>query len=225
MTAERLPELQGRSGEHAVLDRLLDDARRGRCAVLVIRGEAGVGKTALLRHAAKRASAFRVAQIAGVESEMELPYAGLHLLCTLHGLPVGFALTGAKADERQVLLDILDDPQLTAGRARQAIIGDKNYYGACFENTLADCGAWLLRPARQGETARPGARFFKPLRQIIESVNATLKGQLDLERHGGRTTAGIYTRIAQRLLAMAACIWHNWASGEPVKRSLIAFDN
>jgi DNA-binding CsgD family transcriptional regulator len=83
MTVERLPELQGRSGEHAVLDRLLADARRGRSAVLVIRGEAGVGKTALLRHAAAQAaSAFRVAHVAGVESEMELPYAGLHQLCS-----------------------------------------------------------------------------------------------------------------------------------------------
>src|SRR4051812_12640526 len=81
MTAERLPRLQGRSDEHAVLDRLLRDVRAGQSAVLVIRGEAGVGKTALLRHAVGQASGFRVAQIAGVESEMELPYAGLHQLC------------------------------------------------------------------------------------------------------------------------------------------------
>src|SRR3954451_13619487 len=81
MTAERLPRLRGRSDEHAVLDRLLRDVRGGQSAVLVIRGEAGVGKTALLRHAVGQASGFRVAQIAGVESEMELPYAGLHQLC------------------------------------------------------------------------------------------------------------------------------------------------
>jgi DNA-binding CsgD family transcriptional regulator len=81
MTAERLPRLQGRSDEHAVLDRLLRDVRGGQSAVLVVRGEAGVGKTALLRHAVAQASGFRVAQIAGVESEMELPYAGLHQLC------------------------------------------------------------------------------------------------------------------------------------------------
>src|SRR5512133_2655873 len=92
MTVERLPELQGRSGEHAVLDRLLADVRGGHSGVLVIHGEAGVGKTALLRHAAGQASDFRVAQVAGVELEMELPYAGLHQLCTpmldgLDGLP------------------------------------------------------------------------------------------------------------------------------------------
>src|SRR3954467_6631091 len=81
MTAERLPELQGRSGEHAQLDRLLENVRGGQSAVLVIRGEAGMGKTALLRRAIDRASGFRVARVAGVESEMELPYAGLHQLC------------------------------------------------------------------------------------------------------------------------------------------------
>src|ERR671931_1067673 len=58
----------------------------------------------------------------------------LHLVCTLHGLPVGFALTGAKADERQVLLGILDaDPTLLATRAGQTLITDKNYDGAGFE--------------------------------------------------------------------------------------------
>ena len=51
------------------------------------------------------------------------------------------------------------------------------------------------------------------------------KGQLDLERHGGRTPAGVYARIAQRLLAMAAAIWHNWLVDAPDKRSLIAYDH
>jgi DDE family transposase len=149
----------------------------------------------------------------------------LHLLTTLHGLPVGFALAGAKADERQVLLGILDDPALTAGRARQIIIGDKNYYGAGFEITLAEGNACLLRPARKGEGHRPGARFFKPLRQIIESVNNTFKGQLDLERHGGHTPAGVLTRVLQRILALTAAIWHNDHTSQPVMRSLIAYDH
>src|SRR5664279_827435 len=108
----------------------------------------------------------------------------LHLLCTLHGLPIGFALTGAKADERRALLDILTDPTL-ADRPRQLLIGDKNYFGRDFETTLAATGVQLLRPARTGEPDRPGARFFKPLRQVIESINDTFKGQLDLEHHGG----------------------------------------
>ncbi len=123
----------------------------------------------------------------------------LHLLCTLHGLPVSFAITGAKADERQVLLGILDDSQLMAGRTRQVIIADKNYYGHDFETTLADGQICLLRPPHAGEPGRPGNQFFKPLRQIIESVNDTLKGQPDLERHGGHTPAGVIARIPDRL--------------------------
>ena len=77
----RAPAFRGRSSERQALDRLLDDARAGHSGVLVIRGEAGVGKTTLLQHAAERATGFRVARIAGVESEMELPFAGLHQLC------------------------------------------------------------------------------------------------------------------------------------------------
>jgi hypothetical protein len=50
-----------------------------------------------------------------------------------------------------------------------------------------DAGIDLLRPARRGEEPRAGARFFKPPRQVIKSINDTRKGQLDLERHGGRT--------------------------------------
>ncbi len=65
----------------------------------------------------------------------------------------------------------------------------------------------VLRPAMRGEDQRPGARFLKPLRQVIESVNDTLKGQLDLERHGGRTKAGVVVRVLQRLLALTAVIW------------------
>jgi hypothetical protein len=149
----------------------------------------------------------------------------LHLLCTLHGLPVGFALTGAKADERHALLGILDDDILTAGRTGQVIIGDKNYYGQDFEAALAGAGLVLLRPARKGEPERPGACFFRPLRQIIESVNDTFKGQLDLERHGGHTTPGVLTRVLQRILALAAAIWHNDHTGQPVMRSLIAYDH
>ena len=70
-----------RTSEREVLDRLLADVREGQSAVLVMRGEAGIGKTALLRYAARQASGFRVAQVAGVEAEMELPFSGIHQLC------------------------------------------------------------------------------------------------------------------------------------------------
>jgi hypothetical protein len=150
----------------------------------------------------------------------------LHLICTLGGLPVGFALAGAKADEREVLIGILaSDPSLVADRPGQTLIGDKNYFGSHFEQTLHDAGLHLLRPARKGEPARPGSRLFKPLRQIIESINQTFKGQLDLERHGGHTPSGVIVRVLQRILALTAAIWHNDKTNAPTLRSLVAYDH
>jgi hypothetical protein len=150
----------------------------------------------------------------------------LHLVCTLHGLPVAVALAGAKADERQVLLDLLAvEPELVAARPGQVLIADKNYYGGEFERVLGELGLRLLRPARKGEAERAGTRLFKPLRQLIESVNATFKGQLDLERHGGRTGVGVAVRVLQRILALAAAIWHNDKTGKPTLRSLVAYDH
>src|SRR3954454_24368962 len=81
MALPRTPAFRGRSSERVALDRLLDAVRGGQSAILVLRGEPGVGKTALLRYAARQASGFRVMQLGGVESEMELPFAGLHQLC------------------------------------------------------------------------------------------------------------------------------------------------
>jgi hypothetical protein len=150
----------------------------------------------------------------------------LHLVCTLHGLPVAFALAGAKADEREVLAGMLAaDPGLLAARPGQTLIGDKNYYGRDFEAAIAQAGIRLLRPARKGEPARAGAQLFKPLRQVIESVNDTFKGQLDLEQHGGHTPAGVIVRVLQRILALTAAIWHNDTTGQPVLRSLVAYDH
>ena len=73
--------LRGRRDECAVLDRLLEGARGGRSGVLVLKGEAGVGKTALLEHAVGSASDMRGIRAAGVQSEMELAFAALHQLC------------------------------------------------------------------------------------------------------------------------------------------------
>ena len=75
------PTLRGRRGECDALVRLLDAARAGDSSIVVLRGEAGSGKTALLDFQLERASGFRVARVLGVESEMELAYAGLHQLC------------------------------------------------------------------------------------------------------------------------------------------------
>lgn len=149
----------------------------------------------------------------------------LHLVCTLHGLPVGWALTSAKADEREVLQAILANTPGLARPGRQIVIADKAYYGKAFEAGLDQAGIDLLRKARKGEKPRVGGEFFKPLRQVIESVNATLKTQLDIERHRGKTIAGVCTRIAQRVLALTAVIWHNDNLGLSVRRSLTAYDH
>src|SRR3954465_11758463 len=81
MASVQTPGLLGRSSECDTLDRLLATVRAGESAVLVVRGEAGVGKSALLAHLLERASGFRIARAAGAESEMELAFAGLHQLC------------------------------------------------------------------------------------------------------------------------------------------------
>jgi hypothetical protein len=150
----------------------------------------------------------------------------LHLVCTLHGLPVAFALANPKTDEREVLVELLDvEPGLLAERPGLVILVDKGYRDAETEAILAAQGVRVLRPAYKREAPRPGHGLFKPLRQLIESVNDTLKGQLDLERHGGRTIEGVTVRVLQRLLALTAAIWHNHKTGQPVLRSLIAYDH
>ena len=117
------------------------------------------------------------------------------------------------------------DADPTCARAGQVILGDRHYYGWESETALATAGLVLLRPARQGEPERAGAQFFKPLRQIIESVHDTFRGQLDLERHGGHTPAGVAVRVLQRILALTTAIWHNDHTDQLVPRSLVAYDH
>ena len=111
-------------------------------------------------------------------------------------------------------------------RPGQTLIADKGYRSAALEADLSEAGITVLRPATRSEAPRPGARFLRPLRQIIESINHTLKGQLSLERHKARTKAGIATRIATRLLALTAAFWHNetYRNTRP-SRSLTAYDH
>src|SRR5215470_3827784 len=78
---ERAPVLRGRGSECGALDRLIEAVRAGASRVLVVRGEPGVGKTALLDYLAGHAPGCRVVRAAGVETEMELAFAGLHQLC------------------------------------------------------------------------------------------------------------------------------------------------
>jgi len=91
--------LLGRHSQLRTLDQLLVDVRAGKSAALVIHGEAGIGKTALLDDLASRASGCTVARAAGIESEMELPYAGLHQLCA----PMGDGIERLPALQRDAL--------------------------------------------------------------------------------------------------------------------------
>jgi hypothetical protein len=143
--------LLGRLPERAALSQLLDAARTGRSGVLVIRGEPGAGKTALLEWAIESAAGLRVARVAGVESEMELAFAALQQLCApmldkLEGLPdpqrdalgIAFGLNAgaapdrflvglaalsllSEAAEQQPLLCVIDDAQWLDRASAQAL--------------------------------------------------------------------------------------------------------
>jgi Transposase DDE domain len=150
----------------------------------------------------------------------------LHLIATPDGLPIAYALTNPKHDERVVARDLLEtNPALLADRPGQTLMADKGYRSAELETLLASHGATLIRPSYKTEKPRPGQRFLRPLRQIIESINQTLKAGLDLERHAARSLPGTAARVVQRLLALTAAIWHNEHHGQPTPRSLTAYDH
>lgn len=142
----------------------------------------------------------------------------LYLVCAPDGMPIGFCLAPANEPEREVAEALLERT-LEGG---ELVIGDKGFAGREFEQTVSSLGATFLRPDRADERPRFGS--LGGVRQWIESVVDTLKGQLSLERHGGRTLAGVFVRVAQRLLALAAAVWHNRQIGTP-GRSLTAYDH
>jgi hypothetical protein len=149
----------------------------------------------------------------------------LYLITTLEGMPIVWGLANPKLGEREAVAALLSaDTDHELIRAGDVILGDKGFAGAEFEAFLREeLGAHLVRPDRKDEPARFGK--LARVRQWIESVFDTAKGLLTLEQHGGRILAGVYARVAARLLALAAAIWHNWRIAAPVKRSLIAYDH
>jgi Transposase DDE domain len=150
----------------------------------------------------------------------------LYLVCTPAGMPIMWTLANPKIGEREVLAAMLEiDTDLVKARHGLLLITDKGFASKPFERSLSARGITLLRPARKKEALRAGAPMLKKVRQLIESINDTLKGQLDLERHGARTVEGVSARVAQRILALAAAIWHNFHTSQPVSRSLTAYDH
>ncbi|MEU5908974.1 hypothetical protein [Micromonospora sp. NPDC047527] len=106
-------------------------------------------------------------------------------------MPITWALATPKVDERQVLMAVLDhDTDLIAERPGLLIVADKGYVSAELDRWLAERGVRLLRPSYRNRAPRPDEHLLKPVRQLIESVNDTLKGQLDLEPHGGTQHRG-----------------------------------
>nr|WP_276762958.1 LuxR family transcriptional regulator [Mycolicibacter arupensis] len=144
--------LRGRAHECAALDEALNSARWGSSQVLVLRGEAGVGKTALLDYAAGRAHGFRVVRTTGVESEMELAYAGLQQLCApllahLDTLPspqrdalnTAFGRSGGAAPDR-FLVGLATLSLLTAaaeGQPLVCLVDDAQWLDGVSAQTLA----------------------------------------------------------------------------------------
>jgi hypothetical protein len=112
-----------------------------------------------------------------------------------------WALPNAELGEREVLAAMLErDADLVADREGVLLISDKGFGSGPFERELAGAGIELLRPSRKREEQRYGEPMLKTVRQLIESVDDTLKGRLDLEEHGGQSIEGVAIRIAQRVL-------------------------
>ena len=144
----------------------------------------------------------------------------LHLLTTPDGAVTAWALADPKLGDREVAQAMLE---LAPPRPGLVIVADKGYAGHDFEDFVRELQALVVRPDRRDEPRRHGNLAW--IRQRIESVNDTLKGQLGLEQHGGRTQLGVFVRVAQRLLALTAGVWHNWLIDAPCKRSLVAYDH
>jgi Transposase DDE domain len=150
----------------------------------------------------------------------------LLIICTCDGTVTGFGLANPKLyGEREQARQMLDEQPANRPAPGTAVVTDKGLSGEETEAFFAGDGLRLalIRPARKDEKE---PRYFPNwLRQRVEAIIWTLKNQLGLERHGGRVPAGLWARVVQRLLALNACIWHNWMIGAPVKRSLIAYDH
>jgi hypothetical protein len=141
----------------------------------------------------------------------------LHGLFAPDGTPRAFSLASPKRDEREVGIELLQRANRVGG---EVLIGDKGYAGKDFAEAVSDLKATIVRPARKDEPAN--AIHLAPIRQRVESIFWTCKDILTLERHGARTLHNLRARIAQRFLALAACIALNHRLGRP-SRALVDY--
>src|ERR1700722_2293815 len=186
MPSEPMPALLDRERERAALDGLLGDLRLGRGGALVVRGEAGVGKSALLEYVAGAAADMRMAQAGGVESEMELAFASVHLLCAplldrLERLPdpqrdalgVAFGLRAGGAPDRFLVglavLTLLSE--VAEERPLLCVVDDAQWLDQGSAQVLAFAARRLL--------AGPGGLIF-----AAREPGEQLRGLTDLEVRG-----------------------------------------
>jgi DNA-binding CsgD family transcriptional regulator len=210
------PTLVGRQAERELLDRLLEVVRGGRSSVLVVRGEAGIGKTALLDYAVGSASGFGVARAVGVESEMELPFAALQQLCApmldrLDWLPdpqrealrVAFGLCAGDAPDR-FLVGLAVLSLLAAVAGEQPLL------------VVVDDAQWLDRASAQSLAFVARRLLAEPVALVLATRGASeeLMGLPDLAVEGlgdadARALLGSVIRarldeaVEQRILAEA----------------------
>jgi hypothetical protein len=148
----------------------------------------------------------------------------LYLLACPDGMPTAWCLAAPSQGEREVAEGLLDRAtRQHVLRPGMVVLADKGLAGHAFEQFVGALDAWLVRPDRADEPARFGN--LGGARQWIEAIIDTLKDQLSLEGHGAHTINGVWVRVAQRLLALAASVWFNWQLDAPVKRSLVAYDH
>jgi len=134
----------------------------------------------------------------------------LHAVFAPDGTPRAAMLVGADRPEREIALRMLP----AALRGGETVIADKGYAGREFAHAVSELGGTVLRPARKTEPQT--GPHLAPLRQRIESIFWTCKDLLSLERHGARTLRNLRARIAQRLLALTACVYLNhWLTRPP----------
>lgn len=143
----------------------------------------------------------------------------LVLISDLKGVPVGYDLVGPKTgQERQAVID------LACGQPDTILFADKGLWGAELERMLDLTKVKLITPDRHQLGKRPPIEIEKArTRLVIESVFANLKRQMRLDTHLAKTTAGLVTRTAQRLLALTLGIYLNTLTGRP-PRALAAYD-
>nr|WP_190038413.1 LuxR family transcriptional regulator [Streptomyces fructofermentans] len=190
--------LRGRKRERDALDAVTRAVEAGRSAVLVLRGEAGMGKTALLDHLAARAAGHRVTRGAGAESEMELPYAGLHQLCAPF-LEHAARLPGPQREALSTAFGLSTAPppdRFLVGLAVLGLLTDAAAEKPLF--CLVDDAQWLDKVSAQTMSFVARRMLAEPLAMVFATREPP--GRDDFADLPGLTLEGLANADARALL-------------------------